>query len=172
MQNSCFSQIGVLSLSKFCQQMRHIKYSILHTLDSRTPRAAAYALQDTANLGLFAPPPISRPVRKLPSVRHTPGPAAMLTKSPKFTYRLAGHTLPLGAVVLRRKYKCGRAFLFPIASQNGNSSALKWSRNYCFSPISYRRKASSRRKPKNFRFLTHRLSYSAPAGPLCPADGR
>ena len=81
-------------------------------MDNRTPRAAAYALQDTANLGLFAPPPISRPVRKLTSFKHTPGPAAMLTKSPKFTYRLAGHTLPLGAVLLRRKYKCGRFSTF------------------------------------------------------------
>ena len=52
------------------------------------PRAAAYALQDTANLGLFAPPPLSRPVRELTSVKHTPGPAAMLSKSPKFTYSL------------------------------------------------------------------------------------
>ena len=67
------------------------RYRILHILDFRTLRAAAYALQDTANLGLFAPPPISRPVRKLTPFKHATGPAAMLTKSPKFTYRLAGH---------------------------------------------------------------------------------
>ena len=61
---------------------------LFYTVDNRTPRAAAYALQDTANLGLFAPPPISRPVRKLTSFKHTPGPAAMLSKSPKFAYSL------------------------------------------------------------------------------------
>ena len=148
----------------FAKRIFHVctieKYSILRILDSRTPRAAAYALQDTANLGLFAPPPISRPVRKLTPFKHATGPAAMLSKSPKFTYRLAGHTLPLGAVVLRRKYKCV------------GFSALEWSRNYGFSPISNRWKAFSGRKPKNFRLLTYRLSDSAPAGPLCPADSR
>ena len=55
---------------------------------------------------------LARGISTRPPFKHATGPAAMLTKSPKFTYCLAGHTLPLGAVLLRRKYKCGRFSTF------------------------------------------------------------
>ena len=47
---------------------------------------------------------LARGISTRPPFKHATGPAAMLTKSPKFTYRLAGHTLPLGAVLPRREY--------------------------------------------------------------------
>ena len=123
-------------------------------MDSRTPRAAAYALQDTANLGLFAPPPISRPVRKLPSVRHTPGPAAMLTKSPKFTYRLAGHTLPLGAMFLKREYKCGGLSFFTIGSPYRRFFYTRMARKQLFLPITLSLEGSLAGSQKTSDFLS------------------
>ena len=137
-----------------------------HVLEAQ-PRAAAYALQDTANLGLFAPPPISRPVRKLTSFKHTPGPAAMLSKSPKFTYRLAGHTLPLGAVLLKREYKCGGLSFFTIGSPYRRFFYTRMAGTQLFLPITLSLESSLAGSQKTSDFYLSAFAFS-PGRPTMP----